>query len=83
MCHRISNGLNTWILEDPWVPIEPDFIPKVRCGVSMDVHLVANLIDRDTRQWDRGKLSILFEPLSVTNILNIHLPIHIQQDQIY
>ena len=83
MCHRISNGLNTWILEDPWVPNEPNFIPKVRCGVSMDVHLVADLIDRDTRQWDRGKLSILFEPSSMTNILNIHLPIHIQQDQIY
>ena len=41
--------------------------------------------DRDTRQWDKGKLSILFEPSSVTNILNVHLPIHIhiQQDQIY
>lgn len=83
MCHRISNGLNTQILEDPWVPNEPEFIPKVRSGISMDVHLVADLIDRDTRQWDRGKLSNLFEPSSVTNILNIHLPIHIQQDQIY
>lgn len=69
MCHRISNGLNTWILEDPWVPNEPEFIPKVRSGISMDVHLVADLIDRDTRQWDRGKLSNLFEPSSVTNIL--------------
>ena len=69
MCHRISNGLNTWILEDPWVPNEPDFIPKVRCGVSMDVHLAVDLIDKDTRQWDRGKLSILFEPSLVTNIL--------------
>ena len=26
-CHRIGNGFNTWIWEDPWIPNEPDFIP--------------------------------------------------------
>ena len=71
LCHRIGDGLNTWIFEDPWVPNEPGFIPQIRSGVSIAVHLVADLINQDTRQWDRGKLSILFDPPTVNKILNI------------
>ena len=71
LCHRIGDGLNTWIFEDPWVPNEPRFIPQIRSGVSIAVHLVADLINQDTRQWDRGKLSILFDPPTVNKILNI------------
>ena len=36
-------------------------------------HLVANLIDQDSRQWDRGKLAELFILESVNRILGIHL----------
>ena len=74
MCHRIGNRFNTWIWEDPWIPNEPGFISQARSGAIDNVHLVANLIDQDTRQCDRGKLSILFEPTTVNRILNIHLP---------
>ena len=74
MCHRIGNRFNTWIWEDPWIPNEPGFISQARSGAIDNVHLVANLIDQDTRKWDRGKLSILFEPTTVNRILNIHLP---------
>ena len=41
---------------DPWVLEEPNFTPKVKSGVVLSEHLVANLIDQDTCQWDRGKL---------------------------
>ena len=74
MCHRIGNDYNTWIWEDPWIPNEPGFIPQAKSGAIDNVHLVVDLIDQDTRQWDRGKLSILFEPTTVNRILNIHLP---------
>ena len=83
LCHRIGNGLNTWIFEDPWVPNEPGFIPQARCGISIDVHLVANLIDQDTKQWDKGKHSILFEPPIVIKILNIHLSHQTMNDQVF
>ena len=49
LCHRIGNGLNTWIFEDPWVLNEPNFIPQLRSGASNEDHLVAELIDQDTR----------------------------------
>ena len=74
MCHRIGNDYNTWIWEDPWISNEPGFIPQAKSGAIDNVHLVVDLIDQDTRQWDRGKLSILFEPTTVNRILNIHLP---------
>ncbi|KAK9995936.1 hypothetical protein SO802_020622 [Lithocarpus litseifolius] len=62
LCHKIGNGLNTWIFENPWVPNEPGFIPQARSSISIDVHLVTDLIDQDIKQWDKGKLSILFQP---------------------
>ena len=83
MCHRIGNGFNTWIWEDPWIPNEPGFIPQARSGAIDNVHLVTDLIDQDTRQWDRGKLSILFEPATVNRILNIHLPRQLLGDQVF
>ena len=80
MCHKIGNGLNTWIWEDPWIPNELGFIPQARSGVIGNVHLVANLIDQDTRQWDKRKLSILFKPATMNRILNIHLPLQLLSD---
>ena len=83
LCHRNGNGLNTWIFEDPWVLNEPGFITQTRSDISIDVHLVVDLINQDTRQWDRGKLSILFEPPTVSKILNIHLSHQTMNDQVF
>ena len=44
---------------------------------------MAELIDQDTRQWDRGKLHELFEPNTVTKILAIYLTQLPQQDQVF
>ena len=73
MCHKIGNVLNTWIQEDPWIPNETNLILQRRNGASLETHLVAELIDQDIGQWDRGKLHELFEPNIVTKILAIHL----------
>ena len=83
MCHRIGNGFNTCIWEDLWIPNELGFIPEARSGAIDNVHLIVDLIDQDTRQWDRGKLSILFEPATVNRILNIHLPHQLLSDQVF
>ena len=45
--------------------------------------MVVELIDQNTRQWDRGKLHKLFELDTVTKILAIHLTQLSQQDQVF
>lgn len=59
------------------------FLSQVRSGVIDIAHLVANVIDQDTRQWDIGKLSNLFEPATVNMILNIHLSDQLLHDQVF
>ena len=83
LCHRIGNGLNTWIWEDPWIPNEPSLIPQARSGVTREAYLVADLIDQDSRQWDRGLLSDLFEPATINRILSIHLSQQSVNDQVF
>ena len=75
-----GNGLNTWIFKDPWVSNEPNFIPQLRSGASNEDNLVADLIDQDTRQWDKGKLSYLFDQATMNIILNILLTQQFQHD---
>ena len=83
LCHRIGNGLNTWIWEDPWIPNEPSLIPQVRSGATHEAYLVADLIDQDSRQWDRVLLSDLFEPATINRILSIHLSQQSVNDQVF
>ena len=83
LCHKIRSVWNTWILDDPWVPEDSYFTPKVKSGVVPTEHLVANLINQDSCQWDRGKLVVLFILESVNRILGIHLSHQASQDQIF
>ena len=83
LCHKIRSVWNTWILDDPWVPEDSYFTPKVKSGVVPTKHLVANLINQDSCQWDRGKLVELFILESVNRILGIHLSHQASQDQIF
>lgn len=41
---------------------------------SNEFHLVAGLINHDTRSWDRGKLEESFEVETINKIISIHLP---------
>ena len=62
---------------------EANLIPQRRNGASLEAYLVVELIDQNTRQWDRGKLHELFELDTVTKILAIHLTQLSQQDQVF
>ena len=70
-------------MDDSWVPEELDITPKVKSVFVPTEHLVANLIDQDSCQRDRGKLVELFIPKSVNRILGIHLSHQTSQDQIF
>ena len=78
-CHKIGNGWGTCIWEDSWVPEIPRFIPTSPNDISSSDVYVANLIDHDLRQWDRGKLFNLFDTETARNIFKINLP-HLQQN---
>ena len=75
--------MNTWIWEDPWIPNEPSLIPQARSGVTCEAYLVADLIDQDSRQWDRGLPSDLFKLAIVNRILSIHLSQQSVNDQVF
>ena len=55
----------------------------MRSGASNEDHLVADLIDQDIRQWDRRKLTYLFDQATMNNNLNIHLTQQFQHDQAF
>ena len=67
-----GRSINIW--DDPWVPNELDFRPKLKVGVTPNILLVAKLIHHDSRQWDREKNFDVFETQLAIRILNIHIP---------
>lgn len=83
MCYLIGNGMDVRIWEDPWVPSLPDFKPKpwdTYFGVERPL-TVAELIDKDTGQWDRALVWSLFTPETAEAILKIHLSNGNRQDE--
>ena len=74
MCYKVGDWRSINIWDDPWVPKEPDFRPKLKVGVAPNNLLVAELIHLDSRQWDREIFFDLFESQSTIKILNIHIP---------
>ena len=80
MCYKVGDGRSINIWDDPWVPKEPDFRPKLKVGVTPNNLLVAELIHHDLRQWDREKFFDLFETQSAIRILNIHIPASSKSD---
>jgi hypothetical protein len=82
LCTKIGNGQHTAIWESPWIPSLDNFIPPALTNIHPSIHRVANLIIPDTFQWDRGKISTLFNPLTAFKILNIHLSLTSQLDKL-
>ena len=44
---------------------------------------MADLIDEESKQWDRSKFLEAFESQTVTKVLNIHIPFKDKGNQIY
>jgi hypothetical protein len=68
---RIGNELKVKIWKDQWLPRQFDF--KIRSLiVNLEEHaLVCNLIDSNTKQWDRALISSTFNHSEAKQILNI------------
>ncbi|GAU31891.1 hypothetical protein TSUD_270760 [Trifolium subterraneum] len=68
---RIGNGENVRIKFDKWLPNQAGFKVWSRCEDLNDDALVAELIDPDTKQWNRELISHLFHPHEALQILSI------------
>ena len=83
LCIKIGNGHHTAIWESPWIPTLDNFIPPTPSNTHPSIHRVADLIIPDSFQWDRGKIFSLFDPLTASKILNIHLSPTSQLDKLF
>uniref|UniRef100_A0A2N9HP69 Uncharacterized protein n=1 Tax=Fagus sylvatica TaxID=28930 RepID=A0A2N9HP69_FAGSY len=63
------------------LPLE-NFIPSPSSTAHPIIHRVAELINPDTFQWDRGKISTFFDCITASKILNIHLSPTSQLDKL-
>ncbi|GAU51235.1 hypothetical protein TSUD_412370 [Trifolium subterraneum] len=55
---RIGNGLKVKIWKDSWLPRQVDFKVKSPNQGLEDLALVSDLIDLDSKQWDKGTMPI-------------------------
>lgn len=63
-CWTIGDGRSIFVASSSWLPHSPSFF--ITPSQEMKV---ADLIDNDTRQWDRGKLSTTFDRRTCETIL--------------
>jgi hypothetical protein len=74
-CISISNGLNIDVWNSPWIPTLPNFKPRPNVNLlELPPFIVAELILPSVRYWNLQLLYDLFDPDSIQNILNIHIP---------
>jgi hypothetical protein len=72
----VSNGhlLNVW--DSPWIPSFEGFKPSPNSGLFFLPNLnVSDLISPISRDWYLPLLNLLFDPISMSHIQAIHLPI--------
>jgi hypothetical protein len=79
---RIGNGLKVKIWKDQWLPRQFDFKNRSPI-VNLDEHaLVSNLIDPDTKQWDRGLIYSTFNHAEAKQILSIPISQRSPEDKL-
>lgn len=68
----MGKKLNLW--KDPWIPSLPRFKPVANPSLfSISDIKLSHLIHSHSSSWNIKKLNKLFDPLTVNNVLKIHL----------
>lgn len=70
LIRRIGDGAHTRILEDPWIPSNPGWMPIVRMPNS-GVTLVRELLRQDNGVWDEALINNIFLPVDSQAIMQI------------
>ncbi|KAL0011861.1 hypothetical protein SO802_006969 [Lithocarpus litseifolius] len=73
----IGDGRSISVTSSSWLPYSPGFLITPSQGMK-----VADLIDNDSRQWDRGKLSTTFDRRTYESILALPLNNQNSQDKL-
>ncbi|XP_042988663.1 uncharacterized protein LOC122316195 [Carya illinoinensis] len=71
---RIGNGKETKIWKDRWLPQPSSFMVQRHGQDIVEEALVAELINEETKQWDREKILRLLRPTNAVIIQKIHVP---------
>jgi hypothetical protein len=79
LIRRIGNGETTNIWSSNWLPRDGMLKPVV-CVHADPPMLVSELIDMQTRSWDRAKVDSFFVPMDAKLIYKIPLPIRRHDD---
>jgi hypothetical protein len=75
-CYLVGDGTSIDMWKDPWVPWLVGFRPTPYDPSSQNLPMVVSLlIDQVTKSWNVDLLETLVDPLSLTAILRIPIPI--------
>jgi hypothetical protein len=81
-CCSIADGANIYIWNSPWIPSMPSFKPRPNVHLLELLELfVVDLLLNSSRSWNVDLLHDLFYPLTIQNILSIHIPQIISKDK--
>ncbi|KAG6678721.1 hypothetical protein I3842_14G094800 [Carya illinoinensis] len=70
---RIGNGRETKIWKDRWLPQPSSYMVQGHGQIMDEEAMVSELIDENTRQWDREKILRLLGPSNAAVIQKIHV----------
>ncbi|XP_075663372.1 putative mitochondrial protein AtMg00310 [Castanea sativa] len=78
----IGNGESVHIWEDRWIPNPDSFKVVSPRGPSIDVVMVSNLINRETREWDVDLVKNTFLPHEAEIVLGILISPRLPNDSL-
>lgn len=78
----IGDGQQVQIWKDSWIPTLPDFKLTRNTSDIPAVALVEDLIDADTKNWNRGLIIKSFIPFEAQLILNISISLRLPNDKL-